>query len=168
MTAAEVLASLESAGVTVTFDRPTGRLHVRPRPVPASAAEVIRSHREILVGFLSDPGSVANPEELLERELGATVVGKYENNGDEIPDEFGGTWGDIPVRDRQPAAALEHNVKLGAEAVEHYQAGSKVKTKRVEHGWAVCDQCGEGTMRPKSAGSKKCMFTPGCEGSHQP
>jgi hypothetical protein len=53
MSAAEVLASLESDGVTVTFDPPTGQLHVRPRPVPATAAELIRAHRELLVGFLS-------------------------------------------------------------------------------------------------------------------
>ena len=36
------------------------------------------------------------------------------------------------------------------------------------HVWACCDVCGEGLMRPKSAGPKRCVFTPGCEGSHRP
>jgi hypothetical protein len=36
------------------------------------------------------------------------------------------------------------------------------------HVWARCDTCGEGTMRPKSAGPKRCVMTPRCSGSHRP
>jgi hypothetical protein len=112
--------------------------------------------------------AVENLEELLVRELGATVVGSYENSAT-IPDEYGGgAWANLPTWARQPAEALEHNVRLGADPVEHYNAGDTVRMKALRHTWAVCPDCGEGTMRPKGAGPKRCVITPGCEGSHRP
>jgi hypothetical protein len=39
-------------GVTVTLDRPRGQLHVRPRPVPALAAELVRANRALLHAVL--------------------------------------------------------------------------------------------------------------------
>jgi hypothetical protein len=109
-----------------------------------------------------------DPEVVFKDEFGATVVGDYPN-GDTIPAEHGGgTWGDMPTWARQPAQALKHNIRLGAEARERYRVGDNVKTKPVAHVWAVCDKCGEGTMRPKGAGPKRCVVTPGCEGTHRP
>jgi hypothetical protein len=90
----ETFDTLRDMGVTVILDRPTGQLHVRPRPVPALAAELIRSNR-----------------------------------------------------------ALVHAVLLGAHT---------------GHVWARCDQCGEGMMRKKGAGPRRCVMTPGCTGKRRP
>jgi hypothetical protein len=89
----DALDLLSIMGVTITLDRPRGQLHVRPRPVPALAAELIRASR-----------------------------------------------------------ALLHAVLYGAYT---------------EHVWARCDKCGEGLMRKKGAKPKRCVFTPGCKGSHR-
>jgi hypothetical protein len=114
-------------------------------------------------------GAVDDREQaLLDAFPGSRVVGSYPN-GDTIPDEYGGgTWGDMPTWARQPAEALEHNVRLGAPARERYRVGDKVKTKPLAHVWVTCDRCGEGVMRKKGDGPKRCVMTPGCEGTHRP
>jgi hypothetical protein len=86
----DVLDYLQSRGLTVTLDRPTGQLHVRPRPVPDLERDLIRTNR-----------------------------------------------------------ALLHAVLLGVHT---------------GHAWFRCDECGEGMMRKKSAGQRKCAFTPRCDG----
>jgi hypothetical protein len=86
----DVLDFLQTVGLTVTLDRPTGQLHVRPRPVPDLERDMIRANR-----------------------------------------------------------ALLHAVLLGAHT---------------GHAWFRCDECGAGMMRKKSAGQRKCAFTPGCKG----
>jgi hypothetical protein len=89
----QALELLEDMGVTVTLDRASGALHVRPRPLPEVARELVVTNR-----------------------------------------------------------ALLHAVLVGAHT---------------GHVWAPCDQCGEGMMRKKSAGPRRCAITPGCEGRHQ-
>jgi hypothetical protein len=44
----EVFEFLGDMGVTVTLDRPRGQLHVRPRPLPELARELIRANRALL------------------------------------------------------------------------------------------------------------------------
>jgi hypothetical protein len=51
----DILDYLQSVGVTVTLDRPTGRLHVRPRPVPARERELIISNQALLHAVLVGP-----------------------------------------------------------------------------------------------------------------
>lgn len=48
----DVLDLLSSMGVTVTLDRPRGELHVRPRPLPELARELVRSNRALLHAVL--------------------------------------------------------------------------------------------------------------------
>jgi hypothetical protein len=61
-------------------------------------------------------------------------------------------------------------VLFGAEGRRYGYTDSvgKARSKTLRHVWARCDVCGEGTMRAKSAGLKKCVITPNCEGKHQP
>jgi hypothetical protein len=47
-----VLELLRGMGVTVTLDRPGGKLHVRPRPLPPLAAELVRANRALLHAVL--------------------------------------------------------------------------------------------------------------------
>jgi hypothetical protein len=47
-----VLELLRGMGVTVTLDRPRGQLHVRPRPLPPLAAELVRANRALLHAVL--------------------------------------------------------------------------------------------------------------------
>jgi hypothetical protein len=240
VSAAELLATLEDAGVTVTFDRPTGQLHVRPRPVPASAAELIRPNREILADFLAaslgscsrcgttdaaylvpthwneelelcstccqnldaggaipdadlDPQPASGNAEAVDTLL-ATGIAQHEYLPDQVlmakhggPNirltrlslaERDGDTGVGPVRAetdeerefcRRPGKLVPPAdwVRLGAEARERYRAkNGKVKDRKLTHVWAACDVCGEGIMRAKGAGPKKCVITPGCEGRH--
>jgi hypothetical protein len=86
-----------------------------------------------------------------------------------VPPLDGGRWLTTPTWSRPaPTSAPEQAVRLAADAREHYRAGGKIKSKALRHVWMVCDTCGEGVMRKKSAGPKKCVITPGCEGSHRP
>jgi hypothetical protein len=48
----ELLELLGDMGVTVTLDRPTGQLRVRPRPVPTIGAELIRANRPLIFAVL--------------------------------------------------------------------------------------------------------------------
>jgi hypothetical protein len=48
----DVLDYLASVGLTVTLDRPTGQLHVRPRPVPDIERDMIRANRALLYDVL--------------------------------------------------------------------------------------------------------------------
>jgi len=47
-------------------------------------------------------------------------------------------------------------------------SAGKARSKTLRHVWMRCDACGEGVIREKSAGAKKCVITPNCEGKHQP
>ncbi len=48
------------------------------------------------------PATHEDAVDLFRREFGTRVVGEYETDGDEIPDEYGGgTWGDVPVHERE-------------------------------------------------------------------
>jgi hypothetical protein len=66
----DALAQLRDLGVTVTFDRPTGQLRARPRPVPDRARVLIRAHRDLIAAAL-DAGD--DPEELLNVSLAPTA-----------------------------------------------------------------------------------------------
>jgi hypothetical protein len=57
------------------------------------------------------------------------------------------------TRHRAPSRAPEQAVRLG---------------KLTGHTWHVCDVCGEGMMRSRRAGPRRCVITPGCGGSHRP
>jgi hypothetical protein len=48
----EVIDTLRAMGVTVTLDRPRGQLHVRPRPLPELARQLVRANRALLHAVL--------------------------------------------------------------------------------------------------------------------
>src|SRR5215207_122344 len=48
----DVLDYLQSRSLTVTLDRPTGQLHVRPRPVPDLERHIVRANRPLLHAVL--------------------------------------------------------------------------------------------------------------------
>jgi hypothetical protein len=79
----------------------------------------------------------------------------------------------VPALARELIAAnraLVHAVLLGAEGRRYgyKDPAGKARSKTLRHVWMRCDECNEGVMREKSAGAKKCVITPNCEGKHQP
>jgi hypothetical protein len=61
-------------------------------------------------------------------------------------------------------------VELGAEGVKygHEIKNGKPRYRTLCHTWAVCDKCGQGTMRKKGARPVACRITPGCPGKRRP
>jgi hypothetical protein len=159
--ALELLASLERDGVTVELHRPTGKLRVRPVPVPVSARELLQSHRELLVEHLNDA------EQLLAGMVD-TVYEARECNGcgkgpghrcdpDDLP------WYLTDGVRRSPTDSVPDT-----EYRERYKTtGGKVRTKIVRHVWRTCNVCGQGMLRPESDSRVgACVMTPHCPGRY--
>lgn len=93
----------------------------------------------------------ADPVEMLEllEDMGITVT-------------FDHVTGELRARPR-PVSTLAGEL-IGANRTLLYAVLFGAYTGHV---WARCDTCGAGLMRPNNATPRRCVFTPGCQGSHQ-
>jgi hypothetical protein len=168
----DVLDQLRDLGVTVTLDRPTGKLQARPRPVPDRARDLLRAHRGLIAAALTNACSVEDPVGLLLGGIGGHIVGELIPKRGHIGR---GIWAPprLPNWSGPLTLAPAQAVRLGAQgrrygiSKEIKDGKEKIRTTTLRHSWFVCDTCGEGVMRKKGAAPKSCMPTPRCPGKYR-
>lgn len=80
---------------------------------------------------------------------------------DQVRTTCGSTW-EHPLRPEgvlAPTSRWEHP----AQIVDCWDLAGLASG----HAWSPCDVCGEAVLQPR-AGGRRCLITPGCEGTHRP